>query len=90
MDQSELPGADLVHKGCEDLDRGIESVESLLVSIAAERLRQFDVRVPEALPEPELRLYSMLSKRHGDGAHARYNSLLRRLVSFQRAIACAR
>jgi hypothetical protein len=32
----------------------------------------------------------LLSARDGNAAHSRYNALLRRLVSFERALACAR
>jgi hypothetical protein len=37
----------------------------------------------------EQRLYRLLADRHGDAAHARYNALVRRLVSFERAAAAA-
>jgi hypothetical protein len=84
-----LPGADLVEKGLRDLERGTESVESLLVSLSAPRLRTLGLVVPEPWADPELRLYRMLAERYGAGAHARYNALLRRVVSFQRAHACA-
>jgi hypothetical protein len=35
-----LPGADLIERGLADLARGVESVESLLVSIGAPRLHR--------------------------------------------------
>jgi len=84
-----LPGADLVEQGLADLQRGVESRESLLVSIGAPRLRRlgFDVREPFAVPEH--RLYELLDAEHGDAAHSRYNALVRRLVSFERAAAAA-
>jgi hypothetical protein len=80
-----LPGEDLVREGLADLQRGVESVESLLVSIGAPRLRRLEISVPEPLPEPHSRLYELLSERHGDAAHSRYNALIRRLVSFERS-----
>lgn len=85
-----LPGAEIVERGLRDLDRRAETVESLLVSIGAPRLRTLGFVVREPFAEPELRLYRHLAARHGAGAHARYNALVRRLVSFQRASACAR
>lgn len=85
-----MPGHDLVDAGVRDLTRGVESVESLLVSLAAPRLRALGVDVPTPLADPEMRLYRLLAKRHGDAAHARYNALVRRIVSYQRAVACAR
>lgn len=85
-----LPGAELVERGVRDLDAGAETIEALLVSLGAPRLRALGFAVGEPVEEPELRLYRHLAARHGAGAHARYNALLRRLVSFQRAAACAR
>jgi hypothetical protein len=85
-----LPGEDVVREGLEDLARGIESVPALLVSIGAPRLRQLGLAVPEPLPSPEHRLYELLQQDDPDGAHSRYNALVRRLVSFERAAECAR
>jgi hypothetical protein len=67
----EIPGYDLISVGIEDIRRGKESVESLLVSIGAPRLRRLGLAVP-------------------DGAHSRYNALIRRLVSYERARECAK
>jgi hypothetical protein len=85
----QLPGAELVATGMADLERGVESVESLLVSIGAPRLTRlgFDVRWP--FPSPEHRLYELLAEDDADAAHSRYNALIRRLVSFERAAECA-
>lgn len=84
-----LPGADLVKQGLADLAREAETIEALLVSIGAPRLRKAGIHVPSPLTEPEHRLYHVLACRHGDDAHSRYNALIRRLVSFERAIECA-
>jgi hypothetical protein len=84
---SALPGHDLVAKGVADLEREIESVEALLVSIGAPRLRPLGIRVANPVPDAEHRLYRLLAGRHGDAAHSRYNALVRRLVSFERAAA---
>jgi len=81
----ELPGADLVERGIEELEQGRESIEALLVSIGAPRLRRLGFEVPEPFPSPEHRLYELLRVQHGDSAHGRYNALVRRLVSFERA-----
>jgi hypothetical protein len=86
----QLPGEDLVRKGIADLERGIESVEALLVSIGAPRLRRIGFVVPRPIPFPEHRLYDVLARSEPDSAHSRYNALLRRLVSFERAAECAR
>jgi hypothetical protein len=84
-----LPGGDLVEKGLEDLERGIESIPALLVSIGAPRLRRMGLRVPRAIERPEHRLYSRLAAESSDAAHSRFNALVRRLVSFERAAECA-
>ena len=80
-----LPGEDIVVEGIADLRRGVESVPALLVSIGAPRLRRLGLDVPPAIEEPERRLYALLANEHGDAAHGRYNALVRRLVSFERA-----
>jgi hypothetical protein len=90
MDLRGLPGEDLVHDGLADLARGIESPAALLVSIGAPRLRWLGIDVPNPIESPELRLYALLSESDSDSAHGRYNALVRRLVSFERALACAR
>ena len=84
----DLPGADLIEIGIADLERGVESDQSLLVSIGARRLSQLGFRVPSPIPSPEHRLYAVLAIRHGDAAHSRYNALVRRLVSFERTAEC--
>ena len=64
---------------------------ALLVAIGAPRLRKLGFDVPEwqGTELPEHVLYLELARAHGNGAHSRYNSLIRRLVSFERALACA-
>jgi hypothetical protein len=89
MDYAALPGADLVDRGLADLAAGVESAEALLVSIGARRLSDAGVPVPAPLASPEDRLYRLLEQEHGDEAHSRYNALVRRLVSFERAAECA-
>lgn len=84
----DLPGADLVVAGLDDLEAGIESVEALLVSIGAPRLQALGFALPSPLTNPEHRLYELLARVHADAAHGRYNALVRRLVSFERAAAC--
>ena len=80
-----LPGADLIEQGLIDLAGHVESVASLLVSIGAPRLRTLGHDVPTPLDDAELRLYALLTKTHGDGAHSQFNALVRRLVSYERA-----
>lgn len=84
----DLPGFDLVETGLRDLREGRETVPSLLVSVGAPRLRRLGVVVEAPFPTPEFRLYERLRAQDADAAHARYNALVRRLVSFERALAC--
>jgi hypothetical protein len=84
-----LPGADLVQRGVEDLDAGRESDAALLVSIGAPRLRSVGVELAAPIASPEHKLYLLLAREKGDAAHSAYNALIRRLVSFERAAACA-
>ena len=85
-----LPGADLVLEGLRDLQDGRDSIEALLVQVGASRLRSLGVPVPRsASPDaPEHRLYARLEETYGEAAHSQHNALVRRLVSFERALAC--
>lgn len=83
-----LPGGDVISDGIEDLRAGIESVPALLVSIGAPRLRILGLDVTGPIASPEHRLYQRLAAEDPDSAHSRYNALVRRLVSFERAAAC--
>jgi hypothetical protein len=86
-----LPGADIVEQGVRDLERGVESVEALVVSIGGSALEDVGVRLPaRRIPSPEQRLYERLAVEHGDGAHSKYNAWARRLTSFLRAARCGR
>lgn len=84
-----FPGGDLVEKGLRDLTLSRETCEALLVSIGGPRLRALGLSVPALFEAPELRLYESLARDDPDAAHGRYNALLRRLVSFERAFPCA-
>ena len=85
-----LPGGDLIQRGLADRARGVCSIEALLVSIGAPRLAQLGFEVPDPIPAPERQLYDRLHAEDADSAHSRYNALVRRLVSFERAAACAK
>jgi len=92
MEVSEaLPGSDLIRDGLRDLAAGVESIESLLVLVGAPRLRRLGFDVPLDMPFfPEDRLYAKLAEENSDSAHSRYNALIRRLVSFERAAECVK
>jgi hypothetical protein len=84
----DLPGGELVEKGQRDLEDSRETIEALLVSIAAPRLRRAGLRLTSALPDAEHRLYEKLAQTDPDSAHSRYNALLRRLTSLESALEC--
>ncbi len=86
---NELPGQDLVQTGIADLAQGRDSIEALLVSIGAPRLRAVGLDVSAPLADAEDRLYERLAAEAPDAAHSRYNALLRQLVSYERAAECA-
>lgn len=83
------PGEDLIIQGIRDLEEGQEIINSLLVSIGAPRLRRIGLTIPNTIVDsPEHRLYLKLSSTDPNSAHSRYNALIRRLVSFERAAEC--
>lgn len=85
----ELPGADLIGTGIEDLQRGEFTIEALLVAVGAPRLRAAGLTLPEppGWPlVPEHALYDAIGRSGIADSHSRYNSLVRRLVSFERAL----
>jgi hypothetical protein len=90
MGRGRLPGSDLIAAGLEDLSRGVHSIPALLVSIGAPRLKRLGYQATNPIPEPERRLYDLLREADPDAAHSRYNALVRRLVSFERAAECVK
>jgi hypothetical protein len=76
-----------VEQGLEDLSAGRETEASLLLEIAAPRLRNLGISLdtPRGAGDesPEHRLYALLSER--PDAHSRYNALLARIASYARA-----
>lgn len=88
MNLNELPGAELILPGLNDLHSGkMHTVEALLVAIAATRLAEAGLEIPKdhlAL-EPELTLYARLQDKRDD-AYPYYNALLHRLNSFCNAL----
>ncbi len=85
-----LPGAELVEAGLKELADGLETAPALLVAAFSRRLKGLGYAVPDGGPEdPLLRLFQLLEE-HRPDAHARYNALLRRMVSFAQAAECVR
>jgi hypothetical protein len=91
VDLARLPGGELIAAGLSDLAGGRSSEAADLVLIGAPRLRRLGFDVPvERAAGAEHRLYQRLAAQDDRTAHARYNALIRRLVSFERAAECVR
>lgn len=86
-----LPGNELIESGVRDLRAGRQTTAALLVAVGAPRLTRLGINMPDVLPDnPEHRLYALLEKDGSDSAHSRYNALIRKLVSFERAAECVK
>jgi hypothetical protein len=84
-----LPGGERMLQGLQDWRDGRTTVNSCLVVIAFGKFRAAGLVSGEApFSEAELVLYDLL-KKEGHNAYGRYNSLIRELVSFCRALARA-
>ena len=80
-----LPGSELVERGLADLRAGVQTEASLLVAMAAPRLRALGFDVPDGGGDrPSHRLYELISQT-SDSPHSRYNALVGRITSFARA-----
>jgi hypothetical protein len=89
VDLTGLPCADRVQRGLSELAEGVESVDALLVAIAAPRLARAGIEVParaKDFSDAELQLYALLGKQGSRDPYSEYNALLRELVSFERAL----
>jgi hypothetical protein len=83
-----LPGEALVRDGRRDLAAGRASIAAHLIAIGQTRLSRAGLtRIPTvpASQDAELALYRALRTEGGD-AYARYNALVRELVSFELAL----
>jgi hypothetical protein len=87
-DFTDLPGEAIIRQGLTDLAAGRESIGALLVQIGSPRLRLLVTALPAMANsgEADRRLYELLSATHGREAHSQFNSLIRQLVSFERAL----
>jgi hypothetical protein len=88
MNLSELPGADIILPGIDDLHNSkANTVGSLLIAIAATRLTKAGLHFPKdcLAQEPELTLYALLQEERSD-AYYYYNALLKSLNSFCNAL----
>lgn len=85
---NDLPGAELILPGLNDLRNGkAYTIGSFLIAIASTRLSAAGLDIPKdnLAPEPELTLYNYLEQERED-AYIYYNALLARLNSFCSAL----
>ena len=81
-----LPGSERMLEGLQDWRSGQTTISSCLIAIAFGKFRKAGLGKGEPpFSESELVLYDLLRKQVGN-AYGRYNSLLRKLVSFGRAL----
>lgn len=88
-----LPGSDLIRAGLAARARGENSIEALLIAIGSPRLRTLGLFPANDVADsstPEIDLYRALGAIYPHDTHARYNALIRRMVSFERALERAR
>ena len=88
MNLEDLPGAELILPGLEDLHRGRSDTDgALLIAIASTRLTEAGLDFPRGhlVSEPELTLYRRLQGERDDAYHY-YNALLDSLNSFCNAL----
>jgi len=82
-----LPGGERMLEGLQDWRAGQTTISSCLIAIAFGKFRKAGLVEGEPpFSEAELVLYDLLRK-EGGNAYGRYNSLIRELVSFGRALA---
>ncbi|MDA0767017.1 MAG: hypothetical protein O3A92_09365 [Verrucomicrobia bacterium] len=83
-----LPGEILIREGLADVNEGRDTIAGCLVEMVLPRLKTAGISplpAVRSLLDSEHRLYGHLAE-FGNGAYARYNSLLRELTSFRRAL----
>lgn len=84
----QLPGAELVGPGLEDLEAGrLDTVAAWAVSMAATSLRRLGLSVPPCADrdEPNWSLYEAVARDDPRSAFSRYRGILGRLASFLRS-----
>ena len=85
----QLPGAEFVVSGLEDLAAGRRTAAAWLLMIASQRLRDLGFPVPAPPPGhdcPELELYRLLcAEPSEEDPYRTYNAMVRRLDRFLRA-----
>lgn len=84
---SNLPGAERVAQGLEDLRDNRHTIQACLVRIARPRLAKAGLMEPSPQHDilAELHLYQLLASK-GNQAHSHYNALIRELISFEHAL----
>lgn len=81
---STMPGVEMILKGIEDKQNGHATVELYLVEIASPLLVKAGLIDEVATSiDDEIKLYNLLNTSGETNAYGKYNSLMRRLASFE-------
>ena len=92
LDLDQYPGGDLIKQGILDSQANRQTIFSCLIQIGFPTLTKMNLLPSEiqllTQEDAELTLYRILRSETGD-AYSRYNALVRRLISFERAISSA-
>ena len=89
IEYANLPGGEILMLGLRDAALQVRSVESLLIQMAAPRLRAHGIVPEQSLHQKQPfhhELYEKLDALYGSDAFARYNSLMQRLDSLLNAL----
>ena len=89
MNIEKFPGAELILEGLKDVAADRITPSACAIAIALPRLSKVGLvdraLLAKQIPEPERTLYRLLDEQ-GEGAYARYNAFLRRLIRFEHAL----
>lgn len=85
-----LPGGDFLIQGIEDIKNSRATISAYLILIGSPRIQLYGIEIPknkDFTGSPEHKLYEILENENPAHAHSQYNSLIRKLVSLERALA---
>lgn len=89
-----IPGSDLVAQGLEDIKDGKITAHSLLLQVAAPRLKRLNIDVPPLIgiksPEEESYEHQLYELIKDAGGYSLYNALCGRIASFASALEARR
>jgi hypothetical protein len=78
----DLPGADLVAAGLQDVAAGRRTLEASLVQLAPVRLRRVGIELTALDGEAKAKVFALVVAAEDGSAHSRFNAVVDRLDSF--------